>query len=178
MTTATEAAPLAPITDPNIADSDAFERDGLDAPEGVYRFRLKGVFGIGETNSGKKYLNVLYDLVERANYDEAGMLTDTTDISQRPLRLFHKFWIESGYGNAQLNSWLTATTGVPKGEFDPALGRYVFRKDAALEASIDQSAWNRVRHSKDDTYGWQVDIQRDFRKKPQGRIKVEDSGAQ
>lgn len=163
------------LPDYNTQSVEDFEKSALDAPEGIFKFRLQGVYPNQTTKNGSPYHSALFVLEEMAEYNEQGNMTGTMDLSARPFRIFHKFFIGSEYGQTQLNSWLTAVGYEPKGTYDPPTGRYLFKRDEALQATIGRSAWNRVKHKEDEVYGWQIDINRDFRKAAQKRIKVAES---
>ena len=158
--------------DPNVQSVESFEKSQLDAPEGIYRFRLGSVYPNQTTKNGSPFHSVQFVLEEKAEYDEAGNLTGEVDLSVRPFRLFHKFFYASDYGRQALNSWLEAAGYKTEGTYNPATGRYEFRMDEALQSTIGKSAWNRVKHKKDEQYGWQIDLNRDFMEKAQKRIKV------
>lgn len=171
MTTENGETTATAMPDPNVQSVDEFERSSLDAPEGVFRFRLSGNYGLMETKNGKKYLNALFVIDQQATYDNEGHFVETIDL-KRPLRVFQKFFIETQFGTQRLNSWLAATGYETKGTFNPATSRYEFLKDQALGETIDKTAWNRVKHKKDEQYGWQLDLANDFAEKPQKRIKI------
>ena len=169
MTTATETS-----NDPNVQSVDDFERSGLEIQEGVFRFRLAGSYGLMETNSGKKYLNARFVADQQAKYDpQSGQFLEIVDLKRTP-STFIKFFIETPFGTQRLNSWLSAVDYETEGVFNPATKRYGFHKDAALAATMDRTAWVRVYHKNNETYGWQLETT-DFVKKPQGRIKVNGS---
>lgn len=167
----TENGETAALPDPNVQSVDEFERSSLDAPEGVFRFRLAGNYGLMENPNGKPYLNAMFILDQQAKYDGEGNLVEVVDL-KRTLRIFQKFYIQTDFGTQRLNSWLAAVGYETKGTFNPATSRYEFHKDAALGETLDKTAWNRVKHKHTDEYGWQMDLANDFQPKPQKRIKV------
>jgi len=175
MTTATETQ-----IDPYRQSTDEYGRSGLEAPAGVFKLRLVGNLGKGEsTKEGSlaKYINLRFQIVQQANYDPAtGILNGESD-PRRRVTFFQKYYITKADGTRndfaveQLNSWLHAVGYSTKGEFNAATQQYDFDMDEALSATIDKEAWTEIKHKQDPGYGWQIDLS-GFAKKPRYRIKV------
>ena len=175
MTTATETQ-----IDPFRQSTDDYGRSGLEAPAGVFKLRLVGNLGKGESTregSQAKYINLRFQIVQQADYDPAtGILNGESD-PRRRVTFFQKYYVTKGDGTRndfafdQLNSWLHAVGYSTTGEKNLQTQRYDFDTDEALSATIDKEAWTEIKHKNDSTYGWQIDLS-GFSKKPRYRIKV------